>query len=132
MDDSFDVHYLRDGMSADICGMQACFAEMTHPVKSFAISLCAAGRRFVYSGDTPLHDRIPSFAAGADLYLADAGLTQAYAGGPHMTMREACMSGAGCKMTLLTHISPLYGEEELLKEVEGEARFVRIAESYDI
>ena len=131
-DESFCIHVLSDGYSCDIFGMQAEFMRMTHPVESYALSLCAEGKRFVYSGDTTKNDRIAPFAAGADVYLADAGLLEKHSGGPHMTVREACESGALAKRTLLTHISPMYGADDLLREVKGEAAFVQISERYDI
>ena len=38
----------------------------------------------------------------------------------------------GQSFTLLTHISPMYGADDLLREVKGEAAFVQISERYDI
>lgn len=96
------------------------FAEMTHPVLSYAISVSNSQKRLVYSGDTSYNDYFIDFAKGSDLLLADAGLLEKDKKGAvnHMTAAEVgkAASEADVSKLLLSHIWPLYDEKDLLEE----------------
>ncbi len=117
---NIEAHYIDDGGTASICGMDVSFALMPHPVKSYAMSFCAEGRKFVYSGDTSCNERLAGFAEGADLFLIEAGFLSADKpeNAAHVTAAEAAKIGkeAGAKKLLLTHVFPEYDENELIKE----------------
>lgn len=117
---NIEVHYINDGGLARICGMDVSFALMPHAVKSFAVSFCAEGRKFVYSGDTGRRERLADFARGADLFLIEAAFLSADKpeNAVHVTAAEAAEIGkaAGAKKLLLTHVFPEYDENELVKE----------------
>lgn len=96
------------------------FAEMTHPVLSYAISVSNGRKRLVYSGDTSCNDTLIDFAKRSDLLLADAGLLERDRKGAvnHMTAAEVgkVASDACVSKLLLSHIWPLYDEKDLLEE----------------
>jgi ribonuclease BN (tRNA processing enzyme) len=69
---NIEAHYIADGESACICGIDVRFALMPHAVKSYAVSFAAEGKKFVYSGDTGYNERLAGFAKGADLFLTEA------------------------------------------------------------
>ena len=46
-----DVHYITDGVRIRLFDMDIAFAEMPHPVPSYAMSFEAGGRKLVYLGD---------------------------------------------------------------------------------
>jgi ribonuclease BN (tRNA processing enzyme) len=99
------------------------FAEMTHPVLSYAISVSNGQKRLVYSGDTSYNDDLIDFARGSDLLLADAGLLEKDKKGAvnHMTAAEVgkVASEANVSKLLQSHIWPLYDEKELIEECKA-------------
>jgi ribonuclease BN (tRNA processing enzyme) len=117
----FEVVPIHDGMQLKIDDLSFYFQEMTHPVQSFGIGISSGDKKVVYTGDTNYNDRIESFATGADLFIADAGLLEKDKTGqnaPHLTAREVGLiaSKAQVKQLMLTHLWPGYGEREVLEE----------------
>lgn len=116
-----DAHFVSDGESCDICGVQARFALMPHAVSSYAVSLETQGKRLVYSGDTRDGGTLVPFARGADLLLMEAALLSLHKtpGAQHVSAAEAGRIGAsaGVKRLLVTHIFPEYDENDILAEV---------------
>lgn len=115
------------------------FCPVRHPVKSFAMRFECSGRVFVYTGDTNVVDGLDDFCKGADLLLADAGLSDAdwKMEAPHLSAR-ACgelAASAGAKKLLLTHLNPKYMASQLLEEAREAFEntvFTAIGESYEI
>ena len=110
-----------------------------HPVESFAMRASCGGRSFAYTGDTNELDSLDDFLCGADLLLADAGLSaddwreQA----PHLSAERCARLAerAHCGKLLLTHLNPKYTPETLEAEaraVRPDAEFVSIGERYEI
>ena len=131
-DDSFEVNYIFDGFKENIIGLNAVFFSMTHPVETYAVSFEECGKRFVYSGDTTLNDKISDIAKGAELYLVDGGLLKVHEGGPHMTVAQACKTASYAKKTVVTHLSPLYLENDIKRELTGNAVLAQIGQQFEI
>jgi ribonuclease BN (tRNA processing enzyme) len=112
---------IKDGMKAAIGSLSLTFREMTHPVQSFAMAIENHGKKIVYTGDTNWNPHIESFADGADLLLADAGLLErdkVPGKSPHLSAEEVgrIARAARVKNLVLTHIWPGYDEKDLLDE----------------
>jgi len=109
----------------EICDMQIgdirfSFMPVRHPVPSYALRAECGGRILVYTGDTNAVDGLAAFCSGADLLLADAGLSAA-----DWRMESPHLSAAGCgqlaaeagvQRLLLSHLNPKYAPEQLCAE----------------
>jgi len=117
---AFDLHPIELQSDLRIKTLNFTFAEMTHPIISYAISVSNAQKRLVYSGDTSYNEALIDFAKGSDLLLADAGLLEKDKKGAvnHMSAAEVgkIASSACVSKLLLSHIWPLYDEKEILEE----------------
>lgn len=105
------------------------FCPVRHPVETYALRAECDDKVFVYTGDTNETDILDSFAAGADLLLADAGLSAAdwKMTAPHLSA-EGCARLAqrcGAKHLLLTHLNPKYSPAQ--HEAEARAVFANCA-----
>lgn len=116
-----DAHFIEDGMSTKIFGIDISFASMPHPYPSYAMRFKADGKVFVYSGDTKENDRLAPFAKNADLFLMEAALLEKDVTGssPHLSAVEAgrVANEAGARRMLVTHIFPRYNPQDVLEEV---------------
>ena len=138
--DAFVLRPLTDGLMLNYGPMKLTFAGMTHPVKSFAASIEAGGKRFVYSGDTSWNENIVNFCGNADLVLLDAGLKSSDKTGgnaAHLTARECgeVAKECGAKKLVITHFWPGYDVKELLceaKEVFDNVEAAEILKTYEI
>ena len=100
--------------------MRLTFAPSVHPVPCVSVRVECDGRTFVYTGDTNRCADVELLADGADLLLADAGLThtQWSEKAPHLSAKlcgELARS-ARCGALLLTHLRPGNDPELLLDE----------------
>ena len=97
------------------------------------------GRSFAYTGDTNEIEGMEDFLRGADVLLADAGLSAAdwRMEAPHLSA-ERCARLAersACGKLLLTHLNPRYTPESLEAEaraIRPDAEFVHIGDQYEI
>ena len=130
----FELHWVHREERHRIGETGVTFEEMTHPVPSYAVKIEAGGKTFVYSGDTNKNSRLAKFAAGADLFLVDGGLLSGGAGAPHLTAKEAAQIAreAGAKKTIITHLSPLYEEEEYGRQAGSRAEIAKPGAYYQI
>ena len=103
--------------------MRISFNPARHPVETNAIAVCCDGRRFVFTGDSNTDPLMELFCEGADLLLADAGLSSDdwKPAAPHYS---AALCGALAKNTharrlLLTHFNPKYDPQALLDEARA-------------
>lgn len=111
---AFEMIRIEKGLQVRQDGMDVRFEAMSHPFPSFAMAFTHSGKRFVYSGDTNMNNRLAPFAEDADLFLVEAGLLakdkdKAKAVTvPHLTAREAgeIAAMANVKRMLCTHFSP--------------------------
>lgn len=82
------------------------FAQMIHPVTSFAIKIEQGATKFVYTGDTIYNDKLVDFCKGATMVLADA-LQREEVKNPHMTVMDAHVLQTQINCTILcTHEPP--------------------------
>lgn len=108
------------------------FLPVRHPVKTFAMRAEADGRAFVYTGDTNECDGLSDFAFGADLLLADAGLSEAdwHENAPHLSALRCgrLAESANVRNLLLTHLNPKYSPAALTEEAKTAFPRVSFAE----
>lgn len=122
------VHHLLENDQLDLTKpgsmtlgeMRLTFAPAVHPVPGVSVRVECDGRTFVYTGDTNRNADIEFLADGADLLLADAGLTHAQWSekAPHLSAKlcgELARS-ARCGALLLTHLRPGNDPDALLDE----------------
>lgn len=115
------------------------FFPVRHPVETYAIRAEESGRSFVYTGDTNEAKGLAEFARGADLLLADAGLSCAdwHGNAPHLSA-QLCgklAQEAACTQLLLTHLNPKYAPQALESEARAlrpDAEFTQIGAQYVI
>lgn len=119
--------------------MRLSFIPAVHPVPTVCIAVECDGARLVYTGDSNENPALELFADGADLLLADAGLSAAdwAPRAPHLSA-ELCgrlARSARARALLLTHLNPKYDPGALLAEaravfpqaelaVRGETRYI--------
>ena len=132
----YDLRSMEDMRIGEI---DFCFHPGRHPVESFALRASCGGRTFAYTGDTNECDGLDAFLRGADVLLADAGLSAAdwRMEAPHLSAERCARLAerAGCKKLLLTHLNPKYTPELLESEaraVRPDAEFVCIGNQYEI
>jgi len=91
--------------------LKVSFKEMVHGYKDYAVCIERNLKKFVYSGDTCLNDKLVDFARNADLFICEAGLLERddkCIRAMHLTAKEAATIArdAGVKRLLLTHFLP--------------------------
>lgn len=135
----FNLRPINTQSDVQIKTLDFSFAEMTHPVLSYAVSVSNGKKRLVYSGDTSFNDDLTGFARNCDLLLADAGLLERDRKGAinHMTAAEVgkMANDANVSKLMLSHIWPLYDEKEILDECKmyyADPLIAQEMETYDI
>lgn len=132
----FDTRDLPAETGLRIGPLQFTCARTVHPIPCYAMRISDGESTLFYSADTS-RDAAPgllSLAAGADLALVEASLTEARADlrpvVGHMTAGDAAVFGrqAGVKRLLLTHIWPEVNLELLLGEARAEWAAAEMAE----
>ena len=98
------------------------FSPARHPVETFAVRVSCDGSRFVFTGDSNQDLLMELFCEGADLLLADAGLSKQDHSftSPHYSA-ELCgqlAHNSHVKKLLLTHFNPKYDKCDLLAEAK--------------
>jgi ribonuclease BN (tRNA processing enzyme) len=124
---------LSSGMSLEVGPLRLTFHQGIHGIPSFAVRVEGPGGVLAYSGDTRPCDALVEAAKGADLFLCEASGVQAdadYVAPGHLTSRQAgeIAAMAGVKRLLLTHLWPLYDEDELLRECRDVFPHAELAE----
>ena len=134
-----NAHLITDGMRIQLFGMDVAFAEMPHPVPSFAMLFESGGRKLVYSGDTRDNGRIIDFASGADLMVMEAALLEKDKSptAAHVSAKDAgrIAKEAGVRRLLVTHLLPEYNPEDVMGEVRESypsAEMIEEGQSYEV
>ena len=119
--------------------MKLSFCPVRHPVETYAVCVECDGARMVYTGDSNTDFALELFCDGADLLLADAGLSSEdhTDAAPHLS---AALCGklakdANAKRLILTHFNPKYDPNALCAEAREHFPSAEIAicgESYYI
>ena len=103
--------------------MQLSFCPARHPVQTNAVAVRCDGARFVFTGDSNTDPLVELFCEGADLLLADAGLSSEdwKPTAPHYSaaLCGRLASDAHARRLLLTHLNPKYDPEALLSEAKA-------------
>jgi len=133
------AYALRSMQAVQLGEMQLRFLPVRHPVETYALCVECDGKKFVYTGDTNEVEGLDAFATGADLLLADAGLSKA-----HWHENAPHLSAGGCgslaqraqvRRLLLTHRNPRYTEDALVAEARVHfacTEFAQMGETYRI
>ena len=112
--------------------MRVYFTPARHPVPTNAIAVECDGRRFVFTGDSNQDALVELFCEGADLLLADCGLSSAdhKFTAPHYSARLCgeLARNTKSKRLLLTHLNPKYDPQALLKEAREACLTAELAE----
>ncbi len=116
----FDLFPIED---TQVGPFRVTFLPARHPVEAYSVAVFGDGKKFVYTGDTNTNPALALFADGADMLLADAGLTEAdwSERAPHLSAKkcgEAALD-ARAKALVLTHLSPRYDPETILREARA-------------
>jgi len=113
--------------------MRVSFVPATHPVPAVSVKVECDGATLVYTGDTNLNPFIELFADGADMLLADAGLSSAQwsESAPHLSARHCgeIAKNARAGTLLLTHLRPGNDPEALLDEARALYPAAQIAQA---
>ncbi len=138
-DESLVMGQVTDGTELDMFGINVRFSLMEHPVESYAVSFENNNRKIVYSGDTIPCDNLRLILKDADLAVLDAGSLERYRKPvmAHMTAAECgeLAKAAGVHKLVLSHLLPLYDEQEILNEGRtkfAEAVLAENGDSYEI
>ena len=103
--------------------MRLSFAPAVHPVPGVSVKVECDGRAFVYTGDTNMHPELELFCDGANMLLADAGLSEAQwnPNAPHLSARLCGEVARNSRVggLILTHIRPGNEAELLLEEARS-------------
>lgn len=120
---------LRDMEDCVLSEMKLSFHAVRHPVESYGLRVECDGRVFAYTGDSNETASLDSLATGADLLLADAGLSDGdwSLGSPHLSAAGCGRLAARCGVgrLLLTHLNPRYSPEQ--HEAEARSHFASCA-----
>ena len=112
--------------------MRVSFTPARHPVPTNAIAVECDGRRFVFTGDSNQDALVELFCEGADLLLADCGLSTADHSftAPHYSAKMCgeLAKNTRAKRLLLTHLNPKYDPEALLAEAREAFPAAELAE----
>ncbi|MBE5774158.1 MAG: MBL fold metallo-hydrolase [Clostridiales bacterium] len=119
--------------------MRISFSPARHPVETYAVCVSCDGAKFVFTGDSNQDLLMELFCEGADLLLADAGLSKAdhRFTSPHYSA-EMCgqlAKNAHVRKLVLTHFNPKYDKNDLLAEAQcffAETAIAEIGEEYYI
>lgn len=115
---------LTAGGSAAVGPWRVGACETVHGVYGLALRFeTAAGNTLVYTGDTGWSDEVLALAAGADVLVAEATLSDEQAGAVsgHLTAGEAgrLAHAAGVARLVLTHFSPGVDLERLRRQARA-------------
>ena len=122
---------LWDCQDATVGEMKIAFNPARHPVETYAVAVTCDGARFVFTGDSNTDALLELFCEGADLLLADAGLS-AEDWKPTAPHFSTALCGQLAKNTrarrlLLTHFNPKYDPDALLNEARRDFPAARAA-----
>ena len=115
---------------ATIGEMRFSFTPARHPVETYAVAAECDSARFVFTGDSNQDTLVELFCEGADLLLADCGLSNEdhRFTSPHYSagLCGQLAKNAHARRLLLTHLNPKYDPAQLLaqtREVFPSAEF---------
>jgi ribonuclease BN (tRNA processing enzyme) len=100
----FDVRE-HTGMPEQIGDVELCAVPVKHSVPTHGLRLIYRNQVLAYSGDSGPCDGLSTLAAGADIFLCEAGAAEP--GQPyHCAPEEAASMGRAARRLILTHLAP--------------------------
>lgn len=119
----FTYHSLSDQQTFEIGPLRVDVREVLHPVEAYGFRITAGDQVLAYSGDTDTCEALDELAAGADLFLCEAGYIEGRDdrfSGVHLTGRRAGQAAtrAGVGRLALTHIPAWTDPEVTLAEAQ--------------
>lgn len=113
----FEHHILADGARFTIGPFAFETRSVLHPVEAYGFRITCGDAVLAYSGDSDTCEALDELAAGADLFLCEAGYIEGRDDrftGVHLTGRRAgeCAARAGVHHLALTHI-PAWTDPEV-------------------
>lgn len=140
--EEFEFVQIPTDRPVDLDGVQVRFTQTRHSVETYAVRLESAGRVLVYTADTALAEDVVAFSRGADLLVAEATLSEAYAdraeAAGHMTGFQAgtLARRAGVRRLLITHTFPTTDLQESVAAAErafgGPVQAAEEGETYEV
>jgi ribonuclease BN (tRNA processing enzyme) len=118
----FEMRPIRADQVTEFCGFRLRFARASHPVETYAMRIENGAAAIVYTADTGPSASVERLSENADLLLAEATLTDAYA---HLAGSVGHLTGslagemaarAGARRLLLTHFFPTNDPRESVRE----------------
>lgn len=132
----FDYKEVKDHWKYDFDNIGFEFFLVPHLVESYAISITAENKKFVYSGDSGYTITLQEAACDADCFLCEATMVEAKPAeqGHHLSADAAgtIARNANVKKLLLTHYHT-WQEQDILRHAKNSfenARITYIAESF--
>ena len=129
----FDPHELADGQTTTVGDLVLTSRSVTHSVPTFGLRAEHDGRVLAYAGDSGPCDALVELAAGAHVFVCEAGYAQRtpqhtpYHSTPEEAGRTAALAGAD--RLLLTHLDlGLTAEQARQRAARVHARAVAVAE----
>lgn len=140
--EEFEFFQIPQAQPVELDRLRVRFVRTRHPVDTYAVRLEAAGRVLVYTADGALADDVVELSRGADLLVAEATLSEAYAdraeAAGHMTGSQAgtLARRAGVRRLLLTHFFPTTDPQESVAAAEkafgGPVQAAEEGETYEV
>lgn len=129
------LHDLQPGDEFGADGVRITAFAARHPVPALMYRLEHEGRVLCCTGDTNTTEGLEDFARGAHLLLADGLFPEADwdERKPHLSAAHVARLAdqAGVQRFVITHLSPLYDPETLLKEARAVRRDALLAAERD-
>lgn len=120
-EEAFEIHVIDESLELTLESCKITFAEMIHPVQSFAVKVTSEDRVFVYSSDTVYNDKLSRFADHSDFFLCECChyKDEELASIVHLRSNETgtIARDANVKQLMITHFIPGVSSERLLEEV---------------
>ncbi len=126
----------------ELDGVRMRFTRTRHPVEAYAVRVEAGGRVLAYTADTAPSEEVVELSLGADVLVAEATLSEAYAdraeAAGHMTGAQAgaLARRAGVRRLLLTHFFPTTDPQESVaaaqKAFGGPVEAVEEGKAYEV
>ena len=126
----FDVHALDGATEASIGSLGLRWTKVEHGVEAYACRVSDGKVAMVYSGDTRRCEALVSLAAGAELFLCEAGANAPDDSEWHMTPEDAghVAKQARVGSLVLTHLAPgLDAQDALSRAASQFAGNIRVA-----
>jgi ribonuclease BN (tRNA processing enzyme) len=117
---------IREGQALELDGLGVEPIRMTHSdVETFGFRVTEGKSIVAYSADSGPCEALVVLAAGADLFICEAGAPGSHESPLHLNARQAgeIAARAGCRRLILTHLRP--GDDPVRAVAEASAIFGR-------